>query len=186
MSVSKDIAQQLKNKDLISIRMVKKEDALNWFTLVNKVWRETYSHIFPEEVFVEKEEKVDKKVETFTSVIKNDNKNIAYIAEYKNELVGIMRGSIISSYEHFDKYADLIGIYINPKFQGNGIGTSFRKIFEKWAKENGASKYVIGVLKDNKKARKVYEEWGGKLSEFEEDYIKFNIKYKEVFYVYDL
>ena len=60
MSVSKDIAQQLKNKDLISIRMVKKEDALNWFTLVNKVWRETYSHIFPEEVFVEKEEKVDK------------------------------------------------------------------------------------------------------------------------------
>ena len=97
-----------------------------------------------------------------------------------------MRGSIISSYEHFDKYADLIGIYINPKFQGNGIGTSFRKIFEKWAKENGASKYVIGVLKDNKKARKVYEEWGGKLSEFEEDYIKFNIKYKEVFYVYDL
>lgn len=56
MSESKDIAQQLKNKDLINIRMAKKDDALNWFTLVNKVWREAYSHIFPEEVFVEKEE----------------------------------------------------------------------------------------------------------------------------------
>ena len=33
MSVSKDIAQQLKNKDLISIRMVKKEDALNYFNI---------------------------------------------------------------------------------------------------------------------------------------------------------
>ena len=63
MSESKDIAQQLKNKDLINIRMAKKDDALNWFTLVNKVWREAYSHIFPEEVFVEKEEKINKKVE---------------------------------------------------------------------------------------------------------------------------
>jgi len=174
------------NKDLINIRKVKEEDALNWFMLVNKVWRDAYSHIFPKEVFIEKDNKINKKAETFTSVIKNDNENIAYVAEYKREVVGIMCGSITSSYEHFSDYADLIGIYIDPKFQGNGIGTSFRKIFEKWAKESGASKYVIGVLKDNTKARKVYESWGGKLSEFEENYIKFDVEYPEVFYLYDL
>ena len=98
-----------------------------------------------------------------------------------------MCGSITSSYEYFSyEYADLIALYIDPKFQGNGIGTSFRKIFEKWAKENGDSKYVIGVLKDNLKARKVYESWGGKLSEHEQDFVKLDIGYPEVFYLYDL
>ena len=81
-----------------------------------------------------------------------------------------MRGSIHSSYEHFSMYADLTALYIDPRFQGCGIGHKFRELFEDWAIKNGASKYVIGVLKDNLKARKVYESWGGKLSEFEEDF----------------
>ena len=36
------------------------------------------------------------------------------------------------------------------------------------------------------KARKVYESWGGKLSEFEEDFVKLGVGYPEVFYTYDL
>lgn len=52
--------------------------------------------------------------------------------------------------------------------------------------ENGASKYVIGVLKDNIKVRKVYESWGGKLSKYEKDFVKFGVGYKEVFYTYNL
>ena len=118
--------------------------------------------------------------------MKNDNENISYVAEYNGKLIGLMCGSIHSSYNNFSEYADLIALYIDPKFQGNGIGTSFHKIFENWARENGASKYVIGVLKDNVKARKIYEAWGAKLSDFEEYFIKLGIKYPEVFYTYDL
>ena len=62
----------------------------------------------------------------------------------------------------------------------------FKAMFEDWARKNGASKYVIGVLKDNKKARAVYEKWGGKLSTYEEDFYKMGVAYKEVFYIYDL
>lgn len=176
----------MKNES-ISIRKVIEKDALKWFTLINKVWRDTYNHIFPEEVFIEKENAINKKIDNFTSKIRNDRENIAYVAEYKGELIGLMLGSITSSYEYFScEYADLIALYIDPKFQGNGIGTSFRKIFEKWAKKNGASKYVIGVLKDNIKARKVYESWGGKLSEHEQNFVQLDIGYPEVFYLYDL
>ena len=46
------------DKSLLKIRKVTKEDAREWYTLGNKVWRDAYSHIFPEEVFVEKENKV--------------------------------------------------------------------------------------------------------------------------------
>ena len=174
------------DKSLLNIRKVKPEDARDWFILVNKVWRDAYAHIFPEEVFIEKDNQVEEKSKTFTDKMKNDDKNIAYVAEYDGEIIGIMCGSINSSYNHFNEYADLIALYVDPKYQGLGIGSSFKNIFEQWATENGATQYVIGVLKDNLKARKVYESWGGKLSGFEEDFVKLGVGYPEVFYTYEL
>lgn len=175
------------NRDLLKIRKVKPEDAMDWFILGNKVWRHAYHHIFPEEVFIEKENQVEEKVKTFSDKMQNNGKSIAYVAEYNGEIIGIMCGSINSSYKYFNsEYADLIALYIDPEFQGYGIGSSFKKTFEQWARENGATKYVIGVLKDNTKARKVYESWGGKLSEYEQDFVKLGVGYPEVFYTYDL
>ena len=175
------------NKELLNIRKVKLKDARDWFILVNRVWRDAYSHIFPEEVFIEKDNQVEEKTKTFTEKIKNDKENIAYVAEYDGEIIGIMCGRIKSSYQKFSGYyANLEALYIDPRFQGLGIGSKFKEIFEKWAIENGTTQYVIGVLKDNMKARKVYESWGGKLSEFEEYFIKLGVGYPEVFYTYDL
>lgn len=174
------------NNESIIIRKVNENDAYNWFLLVNKVWRYAYKDIFPEEVFIDRDNKIEQKVKTFSETMKNDNKNIAYVAEYNGKLVGLICGSITSAYNNFSEYADLIGLYIDPTFQSKGIGSLFKNIFEKWARENGAKRYVIGVLKDNIKARKVYESWGGTLSEFKEDYIKFDVKYPEVFYTYNL
>ena len=175
------------NKDLLKIRKVNSKDAKEWFQLVNKVWRDAYKNIFQEEVFIEKENQVHERVKTFNKKINNSNKSIAYVAEYDGNIIGIMCGNINSLYEYFKAdYADLKAIYIDPKFQRLGIGSAFKDIFEKWAKENGATKYVIGVLKDNIKARKVYELWGGRLSEYENNYSKLDIEYPEVFYIFDL
>ena len=114
------------NKDLLKIRKVKSEDARQWHILVNKVWRYAYGHIFPEEVFIERENKLEERVKDFDNKIYNDNKNIAYVAEYDGKIIGIMCGSINSSYEYFNsEYADLIGLYIDPKFHGCGIGRCF-------------------------------------------------------------
>ena len=174
------------NKDLLKIRKVKSEDARKWFVFGFKVWRDAYKNIFPEEVFIDRESKLEERVKDFDNKLQNNERSIAYVAEYNGEIVGTMYGSISSSYNHFDKYADLIGLYIDSRFQGYGIGTAFKNIFENWAIENGATQYVIGVLKDNIKARAVYESWGGKLSEFEEDFVKLGVGYPEVFYTYDL
>ena len=84
------------------------------------------------------------------------------------------------------EYADLSALYVDPAFQGRGIGTAFKTIFEEWAGRNGASQYVIGVLKENQKARRVYEAWGGKLSESVTAFVKHNIAYPEVFYTFRL
>lgn len=41
-----------------------------------------------------------------------------------------------------------------------------------WTKQHGASQFVVGVFKNNHKARKVYEKWGGKLDTYTEPYVK--------------
>ena len=174
------------NKDLI-IRKVREDDARKWHMLSNKVWRDAYSHIFPEEVFIDRDEELEEKIKIFNEQMKNDNKNISYVAEYDGEVVGIMYGCINSLYEHFkEEYADLAALYVDSKFQGLKIGTRLKDIFEHWARENGANKYVIGVLKDNLQARKVYESWGGKLDDYEKDFVRLNVGYPEVFYTYKL
>ena len=102
-------------------------------------------------------------------------------------IIGLILGIIGFIIEYFhNEYADLVGLYIDPKYQGMKIGTNLKNIFEKWAKENGATKYMIGVLKDNINARKVYESWGGTLSKYESDFVKLGVNYKEVFYIFDL
>ena len=174
------------DKNKLKIRKVNSSDARKWYIFQFKMWRDAYKDIFPEEVFIDRENKLYERVKNFDNKLQNNDKNIAYVAEYDDEIIGTMCGSISSKYNHFDEYADLIGLYVDSRFQGQGIGTEFKNIFEIWAKENGSTKYVIGVLKDNTKARVVYETWGGKLSEYEEDFIKLGVIYSEVFYMYDL
>lgn len=142
----------------IKIRKVEENDAKKWYKFVNKVWRDAYKNIFPEEVFLEKEKNTEEKEKHFNENIYNSNDKIALVAENEDRIIGIMFGVIKSNYEYFNsEYADLVGLYIDPNFQRKGIGSTFKKMFEKWAKKNGAKKYVIGVLKDNKKARNIYE-----------------------------
>ena len=64
--------------------------------------------------------------------------------------------------------------------------TALRDIFTEWAKAKKANKYIIGVLKDNTKARKVYESWGGELSEYEHNYVVMNVGYPIVFYTMEI
>ena len=178
----------IKDKDLIKIRKIKLEDASKFCILKNKVWRDAYKDIFPEEVFLEKENEVEEKALKLKEKLKKGLENaIIYVAEYEGKLVGLMCATLKTSYEHFgEEYADLEALYIDPEYQGLGIGSRFKNIFEEWARENGFTKYVIGVLKENHKARKVYESWGGVLQDYEQGFVKLGVSYPEVFYVVNL
>lgn len=176
------------NKNNILIRKVRTSDAEQYIRLKNLVWRDAYKDIFPEEVFDEMDSKVEEKVKKFPLNFYNDNTKICYVAEVDGNIVGLMYGTIKSMYEYFAEkgYADLVALYIKPEYQRYGIATKLKETFKEWAKENGADKFVIGVLKENKKARNVYEKWGGKLDLHEQQFFRLGKGYDEVFYTYDL
>lgn len=171
----------------IKYRKVRKEDGREWYTLLSIVWRVAYSHIFPEEVFEEHDKVMEDKVGEFTEEKFLGERKIAYVAECEGKIVGIMFGTLDSNYEYFkNDYADLVALYVYPEYQGMGIATALKDIFVKWAKEKEADKFVIGVLKDNTKARRVYESWGGTLSEHEQDFVTGNTGFPESFYTFKI
>lgn len=171
----------------ISYRQVRKEDGYEWYTLLSRVWRTAYCDIFPEEVFDERDKAIEGKAREFTEEKFLGDRKIAYVAEHDGKIVGLMFGTLDSDYDYFkNDYADLVALYVYPDYQGTGIGTALKDIFVEWAKSKNADRFVVGVLKNNFKARKVYESWGGKLSEHEQDFVVMNVGYPESFYIFEL
>ena len=171
----------------IKYRKARIEDGYGWFTLLDDVWRDAYSHIFPEKLFDVRESAIDERVKGYTEDTFLGEGKIAYVAEAGGKIVAIMFGALNSFYEYFGSdYADLVALYVRPEYQGMGVGTMLKDIFTKWAEENKADKFVIGVLKDNSNARKVYESWGGTLSEHEHEFKQMGVGYPEVFYTYEI
>ena len=85
------------NKELLNIRKVTSEDARDWFIFKLKIWRDAYKNIFPEEVFIDRENKLEEKIKDFDNKMQNNEKSIAYVATYAGKIVGTMCGSIKSS-----------------------------------------------------------------------------------------
>lgn len=50
----------------IEYRQVKKEDGYEWYTLLDEVWRITYSLIFPKEVFDGRDYAREERARNFT------------------------------------------------------------------------------------------------------------------------
>ena len=99
-----------------------------------------------------------------------------------------MSGLYLSENTHFNElgFADLKALYVHPDFQHLGIGKALFDVFVQEIKKKGIKKFVIGVLKDNKQARKAYEKWGGTLDKYTQPFILDGKGYPEVFYTYDL
>lgn len=171
----------------ILYRPLRQEDGYEWYTLLDEVWRATYSNIFPKEVFDGRDYAREDRARGFDVNKFQGERKTAYVAETGGKIVGVMFGTLDSDYEFFKgDYADLVILYVYPGYQGMGIGTALRDIFIEWAKSKNAGKYVVGVLKDNAGARRVYESWGGKLSGQEHDFVVMGAGYPEVFYTFEL
>ena len=165
---------------------LKKEDVRDYINIINVVWRNAYKHIFPEEVFLDKEKRTDERIEKCLQIDFNSEEHIILGAKDDGKLVGVLFGKSLSGYDHFKElgFADLQVFYILPEYQGKGIGTKLKSIFVDWLKDKGIKKFVIGVLKDNKKSRAVYEKWGGKLDKYTHGFEQLGVSYDEVFYTY--
>ena len=78
--------------DNITIRPTKLEDAEQHVKLGIFVWRNAYKHIFPEEVFIERENKAEEKIKNFDTCVQNDDMCLSYVAEIDGKIIGFILG----------------------------------------------------------------------------------------------
>lgn len=170
----------------ITIRKTTIDDIEQTVKLSNVVWRITYAHILPQEIFDERDAKTEEKILKAKKTGVNVNGRVDYVALDGGKVVAFVAGKTESDYEYYKGYADLMAIYIDPAYQHLGIG---KKLFDKVAaffKNQGFKRMVIGVLKENHQARKAYEKWGGKLDNYEMPFVRLDCTTTEVFYIYNL
>lgn len=170
------------------IRKTELKDAEQYVKLNILVWRDAYKDIFPASVFIERKKKIGRNIENFSKRQLENPNGISYVAEYNGKIVGLMSGFYLSETEYFKEqgFAELKALYVHPDFQHHEIGKALFDVFTSEIKKKGKTKFVIGVLKDNKKARNAYEKWGGELDKYNQPFIVSGESFAEFFYTYDL
>jgi ribosomal protein S18 acetylase RimI-like enzyme len=174
----------------IKIRKVKPTDAEQFVRLKTYVWKSTYSHMFPPEVFDENDAQVEERVKSFkTRKDRNKNGNLDLVAVNEDTIVGFIVGSTTSNYEYFAQkgFGELCSIYIHPDFQGFGIGKRFFNMLIEHLRKHDCKNMVISCLDENHNAHIAYEKWGGKLyTKHKSSYKRLGKSYARRFYVFDL
>lgn len=56
---------------------------------------------------------------------------------------------------------EVYALYVQPEFQGQGIGKQLVRAAAGWLREHGYTRFLIWVLRDNHPARRFYEALGG-------------------------
>lgn len=100
--------------------------------------------------------------------ILGQNKLLMVVVD-EDKIVGFILGNFKRNKNYMIKnYGAIDEIYIVPKMRGKGLSSKLKNGFIKWFKEKKSGKGVIGlfVMPKNKVARRAYEKWGFKVSDF--------------------
>ncbi len=97
------------------------------------------------------------------------NQNLT-LANSRTSTFVVMNGESLIAYSRFypsidpdddqDQVATVGSIYVNPDFQGRGVGRELMEVVLKAAKEHAFTEATLHVLAANKRAREFYENLG--------------------------
>jgi RimJ/RimL family protein N-acetyltransferase len=90
---------------------------------------------------------------------KSKNSHLA-MAEIDGEVIGLVGAEGTGKRRH--AHVTVVGLAIRKKWRGKGIGLKMMKYIESWAKRAGLKKLRLGVIAENKIARKLYRKMGFK------------------------
>lgn len=168
---------KLDEKDEYEVRKNKLEDQEQMAHIKIDGWRTAYDKIVSSKYLHE----LDYESQTARYIASfEEYKDLVLVAVKDNEVLGYS----CFKYENEKYDSELISLYIKPGNTGKGIGTRLFKETTKLLYENNKKNMIVWCFKDNKKARKFYEDLGGVVVE-EKIVTIGNEQYEEVGYYYD-
>ena len=96
---------------------------------------------------------------------RNDRYNLIAV-NTNNQVLGVVSyGNLRKNGQIVSDCGELMAIYVLPNFQGYGIGSELLKNAENDLVKMDFTQAALWVLKDNKVARKFYEQHGWKITD---------------------
>ena len=147
------------NKDY-KIRKIKPEDVLALHNVYFLTWLDTYPNkefnITVEDIVYKYEQRLkpEKIAESKEKILQTKENELKLLLEYKGEVVALC--NVVK----YQKYNQLQAIYILPKYQGLGMGSSLWQEAEKFLDSN--KKTIVHVASYNNKAINFYKKLGFK------------------------
>ena len=126
-------------------------------TVHHLTWQAEFAKMLPSEVV--KKMSYDFCVSFWKEYFKKGGSGTeTYVAKINHQVAGFV--AIIKNTKH---ESEIDKIYVDPNYQGRGIGSALTTYVFKMLKEQGFEKAIVKVYIKNKKAQAFYEKLGGVL-----------------------
>lgn len=152
----------------IRIRPARAGDAAGIARVQVECWRDAYVGILPDKVLINLSD-VRAAARLTQQIAAQDDSGLFVVALWKRSVVGFCQGGgqrrgalpVAESSES----GEVFTLYVDPNFQGLGIGTAMLFRVVERMHEIGFASLVISTLAENQPARRFYEKLGGRAGE---------------------
>ena len=145
----------LKNGKTVIIRKPTTNDAKGIINLISSADKETkFLAREPEEFDITEEQEKE-----FITNILRDNDMEWFIAEYQGEITGQGSVGLVKKYKRYRHRAE-VSVVVSKDCWGLGIGGKLMEQCIDWCKKKGITQIELSVIADNKRAVKMYEDFG--------------------------
>lgn len=139
----------------IKIKRADLSDVEGMSIVVDSAWRENYKDIFSAEQ-IAKYTGANRR-NSFKSLIVNGKS--VYVLLCDNEIAAVCAAQICEE-EQFKGYAEIMLMYVHPKFQHQGLGSKLLPHALKEMRKRGCTYAVLDTAEKNANARRFYEKLG--------------------------
>lgn len=149
----------------IKIRLAEAQDAAAIAQVQVETWQDAYVGVLPDRVLLEMRA-VRSAAQWSNAVAKNQVAGFFQVADWNGRVVGFCQGGkrrqdIKSAGNEVGEIAEIYVLYVDPSFQGLGVGTAMMgRVVESLA-EAGYGALVLTVLSGNRSGVSFYDRLGG-------------------------
>lgn len=149
----------------IKIRPAQPKDAAGIGKVQVETWQDAYVGILPDRVLLELRA-VRSTAQWANSIAKSQRADLVQVADWNGTVVGICHGgprrqSIKAAGNEVGEIAEIYVLYVDPCFQGLGVGTALMGRVVDALADTGYGALVLTVLSGNRAGISFYDKFGG-------------------------
>jgi ribosomal protein S18 acetylase RimI-like enzyme len=154
------------DRPIAQIRVAAPDDALALGSMHIASWRETYAGLLPDKMLASLS--IEARAAAWNKILRDpatEHSTVVYLAEHEGTIIGFGSCGAQRTAGLKDKGFDgeIGAIYVLREFQKRGIGTRLLRAMSSDLLGRGFNAAGLWVLRDNLRARRFYEHYGGKV-----------------------